>query len=135
MDDKNAKTERGTERKSNNKRNGKKYSPAFLAHMKPGYKFWLRIGSKPIMGAGRYKILKTISRTHSIKETAELLNISYRSCQNYIKKMEDRLGVEVVHTDRGGLHGGGSAELTEFGCALVKKFESIKFKVVCDDKR
>lgn len=106
-----------------------------LTHMKPGYKFWLRIGQKSIMGAGRYKILKTISRTHSIKETSKLLNLSYRSCQNYIKKMEDRLGTEIVHTERGGINGGGSAELTPFGKSLVKKFESIKFKVICDDKR
>ncbi len=106
-----------------------------LPHIKPGYKFWLRIGQKPIMGAGRYRILKTISRTHSIKETAELLNISYRSCQNYIKKMEGRMGAEIVHTERGGLKGGGSAELTELGKTLIKKFESIRFKVICDDKR
>ena len=106
-----------------------------LTHMKPGYKFWLRIGQKPIMGAGRYKILKTISRTHSIKETSELLNLSYRSCQNYIKKMEERLGAEIVHTERGGLNGGGNSEITPLGKALIKKFESIKFKVICDDKR
>ncbi|MFH1431640.1 MAG: LysR family transcriptional regulator [archaeon] len=113
----------------------KDFDSALLAEMKPGYKFWLRIGPKPIMGGGRYKVLKTISRTHSIKEAAKLLNISYRACQNYIKTMEERLEKEVVHTERGGLNGGGSAELTPFGKALVRKFESIKFKVVCDDKR
>lgn len=113
----------------------KKINSAVIAQIKPGYKFWLKIRSKPVMGAGKYKVLKTISRTHSIKESAKLLNISYRACQNYIKTMEERLGAEIVHTERGGLHGGGSAEITEFGRELLKKFESIKFKVVCDDKR
>ncbi len=112
-----------------------KYDRALLTHIKPDYKIWLAIGQKPIMGAGRYKILKTISKTNSIKETAKLINISYRACQNYIKKMEDRLGTEIVHTERGGIAGGGSAHLTTFGRSLIKKYESIKVKVELNAKR
>ncbi len=112
----------------------KKYNRALLTHIKPRYKVWLSIASKPVMGAGRYKILKTISKTHSIKETARLLNISYRSCQNYIKKMEERLDTEIVCTERGGINGGGSAHLTAFGRSLIKKYESIKVKVELNAK-
>lgn len=106
-----------------------------IGSMKTDYKIWLSLGRKPIMGAGRYKMLKAISRTHSLKETARLLNISYRTCQEYIKRMEERVGAEVVHTERGGINAGGRTDLTELGRAMVKKFESIKAKVMIDDKR
>jgi len=106
-----------------------------IANLKTDYKIWLSLGSKPLMGAGRYKMLKAISRTHSLKETARLLNISYRTCQEYIKRMEERVGSEVVHTQRGGINAGGRADLTELGRAMVKKFETIKAKVIIDDKR
>ncbi len=119
------------EHKTNDKT---KYDRALLTHIKPNYKIWLTIGQKPIMGAGRYKILKTISKTNSIKETAKLINISYRACQNYIKKMEERLGTEIVCTERGGINGGGSAHLTTFGRSLIKKYESIKVKVELNAK-
>ncbi len=120
---------------SDDVRDKRKYNHALLTHIKPRCKVWLSIGPKPVMGAGRYKILKTISKTHSIKETARLLNISYRSCQNYIKKMEERLDTEIVCTERGGINGGGSAHLTPFGRTLIKKYESIKVKVELNAKR
>jgi molybdate transport system regulatory protein len=87
-------------------------------------KVWLEHKGKPIMGQGRYEILKSIDSTHSIKKTARKLRITEKTIQNYIKKIEVRLGKKITSSYRGGRVGGGSTELTRTGRILLELFEA-----------
>ncbi|OYT30128.1 MAG: ModE family transcriptional regulator, partial [Thermofilum sp. ex4484_79] len=51
----------------------------------------------------------------------ESLGISYKFAWNYIKKIEDRLGLKIVETHRGGTSRGG-ARLTDVGRELMETY-------------
>ncbi|MFH1916140.1 MAG: LysR family transcriptional regulator [Nanoarchaeota archaeon] len=86
-------------------------------------KVWLEHKNMPLMGRGRYEILKCIDTTHSIKETAKHLHITEKTIQNYITKMENRLGKRITISYRGGRIGGGYSQLTPTGRQLLELFE------------
>ncbi len=53
------------------------------------------------------------------------MGMSYRHAWGIIKKIEDRLGYEIVKSVKGGRKGGGT-ELTEKGRKLVEKYRRTK---------
>jgi len=85
------------------------------------YKVWLEQGGKPLLGAGRYRLLKNIGRTGSLKQSAAAVGISYKTAQNYIGRIEKRLGRKIVVTQKGG-DAGGSTHLTDEGRNLIAKY-------------
>ena len=89
--------------------------------MKLRYKIWFEKDGEPILTELKYRILKEIERTHSIKKTAENLGISYKKALEHIKIMEKRLGIKIVVRKRGR-----GAFLTEKGKELIKKYEEAK---------
>jgi len=89
------------------------------------FKLWLELDGRPVLGEGGFALLCAIGEEGSIMGACRRLNISYRKALNYIKKIEERLGVTVVETWRGG-RGGGEARLTEEGKALVEAFRSLE---------
>lgn len=86
-------------------------------------KIWLEYDGMPIMGQGRYEILKSIDATQSIKKTAKQLHIAEKTIQNYIDKIEGRIRKKITVSSRGGRIGGGHTQLTQTGKHLLELFE------------
>jgi molybdate transport repressor ModE-like protein len=93
------------------------------------YKVWLVYKGKPLIGRGRYLLLKNIDETKSLKESAERLGLSYKTAYNYIKKIEERLGEKVVRSHRGGRGAGGYTELTLLGKELMRRYVEVVEKI------
>ncbi len=80
-------------------------------------KLWLEIDGKPFFGEGRFQLLKGIDKYGSINQAAKAVNIPYRRAWSYLHAMEDRLGIKLIVTQKGGYNGGGtslSMEAKEF---------------------
>ncbi|WP_456464685.1 winged helix-turn-helix domain-containing protein [Persephonella sp.] len=88
------------------------------------FKVWLEKDKDIIMGLGRDKLLREIERLGSISKAAKEVGMSYKKAWSFIKTMEDRLGVKLINTRRGG-KGGGGATLTEEAKKLLNDFEKI----------
>ncbi|MEI6346825.1 MAG: LysR family transcriptional regulator [Bacteroidota bacterium] len=87
------------------------------------YKVWIENHEgEGILGDGKWKLLKAIQETGSLKLAIEKLNLSYRKTWNNLQKLELLLGFEVIETTRGGVEKG-SATLTPKGIAIVQAFE------------
>ncbi|MFC1786797.1 winged helix-turn-helix domain-containing protein [Halobacteriota archaeon] len=84
-------------------------------------KVWLEKDGWPVLGEGRARLLEAIDEEHSILKAAEKLEMSYRHAWGIIKKINEALGKEVVHSIRGGKDGG-STELNEGGRRLLKEY-------------
>ncbi len=73
---------------------------------------WLESESGALLGEGGVELLRAVQETGSLKEAARRLNYSYSFAWRYLRRLEDRLGLKLVRTLRGG-KAGGTAELTE----------------------
>lgn len=88
------------------------------------FKIWLEKDGDIIMGLGRDKLLREIGRLGSISKAAKNVGMSYKKAWSFIKAMENRLGVKLIETKRGG-KGGGGAFLTDEAKKLLEDFENI----------
>lgn len=88
-------------------------------------KVWIEINGKPVFSKGRGMLFRAIEEHGSINMAAREMGITYRRAWGYIKAMEERMGVKLVETRKGGAHGGG-AELTSEAKELLAKFESLE---------
>lgn len=84
-------------------------------------KVWLTEDGKPIIGAGKVKLLKTIDEERSLRKACSTLGISYKHAWLILKKMNERIGHEVVTTVRGGK--GQGTFLTDYGKQLINEYE------------
>jgi len=89
--------------------------------LKLKYKIWFEVDGEPVITKLKYKLLKEIERTKSIKKAAELLNISYKKALEHIKVIEKRLGKRIVIRERGK-----GAYLTPEGKKLIEIYEKAK---------
>ncbi|KXA97653.1 hypothetical protein AKJ38_00585, partial [candidate division MSBL1 archaeon SCGC-AAA259I14] len=89
--------------------------------MKPTIKLWLQIEGRALGGEGRMELLETIEEEKSLNRAAKRLGMSYRHAWGIIKKLEERLGFNLVESKKGGTGGGGS-KLTDRGRELVEKY-------------
>ncbi|WP_245526239.1 LysR family transcriptional regulator [Methanohalophilus mahii] len=67
------------------------------------------------------RLLKVIDEEKSLKKACEKLDISYKHAWNILKKMNLRIGHDVVRTVRGGKEQG--TFLTEYGRDLINQYE------------
>ena len=88
--------------------------------MKIKFKVWLEESGEPILSLGKYKLLKEIERTGSIKRAAQNLNIPYKKAHSYIKLIEARTGKKIFTRERGI-----GTKLTPEGKKLMEIYESI----------
>ena len=94
-----------------------------LQNIKFNQKIWLETEEgENIFGDGKYKLLKTIEETGSLKLAMEQLGLSYRKTWDKLKRIEKTLGFEIVSSTRGGSDGG-SSQITEEGKKLLEAFE------------
>jgi molybdate transport system regulatory protein len=67
-------------------------------------------------------LLRAIDETGSINAAAEKMKVSYHRAWEKLHEMESRLGVTLVDTQTGGLHGGG-ARLTAPAREYIAHFD------------
>jgi molybdate transport system regulatory protein len=84
------------------------------------FKVWLEEKGKTILSFGKYRLLKEIERTGSIKRAAENLNIPYKKAHSYIKLIEERIGKKIFTRERGV-----GTKLTPEGKRLIETYERI----------
>lgn len=92
------------------------------------FKIWLKGRKGPILGKGGASILEAIKEYGSISKAAEKLNMSYKYVWDYISRIEKITGKTIVKTYRGGVGGGGKAELTKDGIKLLRMFRRMEDK-------
>ncbi|MHC1742071.1 MAG: winged helix-turn-helix domain-containing protein [Syntrophobacteraceae bacterium] len=88
-------------------------------------KIWMEIEGEPVFGVGRRFLLHAIDRTGSINRAAKEVKVSYRKAWSYIRAMEERLHVKLVHRRTGGKNGGG-ATLTDEARVFIDKYERLE---------
>lgn len=94
-------------------------------HLEIRSKVWLEIDGKPVFSRGREMLFRGIEEHGSINTAAREMGIPYRRAWGYIKAMEERLGVTLVATRKGGAQGGG-AELTDEARELLARYEHVE---------
>ncbi len=93
---------------------------------KPSGKIWIEYKGKPILGKGGAEILREIDVEKSLSKSAKKLGMSYRYLWNYVQRIQSARGDKVVETYKGGKTGGGGAELTEIGKALLEEYTRLE---------
>lgn len=88
--------------------------------MEVRYKIWLE-DNGPVFGDGVAALLLAIDQLGSLNQAAVGLKMSYRQAWGKIKKTEERLGIKLVETKRGGKRGGGAC-LTRDAEKIMKKY-------------
>ncbi len=97
--------------------------------MKANFRCWLENNQgEQIVGPGLYQLLIEVEKTGSLNQAAREMNMSYRTAWGKIKKIEERVGTEVIDKKVGGKDGGGS-ELTSKGYQLMEKYSQLKFRL------
>ena len=97
-----------------------------MIKVKPVFKFWLETGEGYVFGEGPAELLHHIQQLHTLSGAAKALGMSYRYAWGILREIEERMGKHVVKTYKGGKSGGGGAELTEDGVALLEKYFTIR---------
>jgi molybdate transport system regulatory protein len=89
------------------------------------YKFWIESNnSLNIMGEGKWKLLKSIRDTGSLKAATEEMGYAYRQTWENLKNIESKLGFALIEKSRGGVKGGETV-LTEKGKKIVEFFDKL----------
>jgi molybdate transport repressor ModE-like protein len=97
-----------------------------LIRVKLGFKIWLESDEGYVFGEGPFKLLQSISDLGTLRSATEELGMSYRYAWGLIKEIEHNLGVPLLKTHKGGMHGGGGSVLTHEATELLKKYELVE---------
>ncbi|MBP0904882.1 winged helix-turn-helix domain-containing protein [Mariniflexile gromovii] len=87
-------------------------------------RIWIECNEHVLLGEGRVQLLKAIDETGSLSKAAKTLNLSYKKAWNLIDSVNKSAKKPVTINSTGG-KGGGGAELTEYGKALILVFDEI----------
>ncbi|WP_308992278.1 LysR family transcriptional regulator [Mariniflexile litorale] len=87
-------------------------------------RIWIECDEHVLLGEGRVQLLKAIEETGSLSKAAKTLNLSYKKAWNLIDSVNKSAKKPVTINSTGG-KGGGGAELTEYGKALILVFDEI----------
>lgn len=93
--------------------------------LKLNYKVWIETDDgQNILGEGKWKLLKAIKQSGSLKEAVEKTGYAYRQTWDNLKKIEERLGFKLIEKSRGG-EKGGQTVLTTKGEKVVDFFDKL----------
>ena len=106
-----------------------------LIKFRPVFKFWLETDRGYVFGEGPFEILSKVQEIGTLSGAAKALKMSYRQAWGMIKEIENELGEPLLKTRKGGVSGGGSAELTEASLALLGKYSKTKQELAEFSKR
>lgn len=87
-------------------------------------KNWLEKDGKVIIGEGRATLLKFILEFESLTKAAEEMGMSYRHAWGIVQDINEVLGKEIIHSERGGVDGG-KTQLTDEGKRLLEDFDKM----------
>jgi 8-oxo-dGTP diphosphatase len=87
-------------------------------------KNWIEKDGNVIIGEGRANLLKYIVEFESLTQAAEKMGMSYRHAWGIVQEINEALGKEIIHSERGGTEGG-TTRLTDEGKELLKEFEKM----------
>ncbi|MCK5291869.1 MAG: NUDIX domain-containing protein [Thermoplasmata archaeon] len=87
-------------------------------------KNWLEKDGKVIIGEGRATLLKYILEFGSLTKAAEEMGMSYRHAWGIVQEINEVLGKEIIHSERGGVDGG-KTQLTDEGKRLLEDFNKM----------
>src|SRR6056297_3110863 len=92
--------------------------------MKLNYKLWLEDDER-MFGDGPCHILELVDQFGSLRQAAAEINMSYSQAWKLIKKLEKRLGFNLLDRKTGGSQGGGS-KLTVKGRIMTERFSAFR---------
>ncbi len=93
--------------------------------LKLNYKLWIETDSHiSILGEGKWRLLKAIKETGSLKAAVESLGLTYRQTWDNLKKIEVKLGFPIIEKTRGGAEGG-QTTLSPQGEKIVEFFDKV----------
>lgn len=87
-------------------------------------RIWIESEDNVLLGEGRVQLLKAINETGSLSKAAKSINISYKKAWGLLDSINKSAKKPVTINSVGG-KGGGGAELTDYGKALVRAFDDI----------
>ena len=90
--------------------------------MRPRSNLWIEQDGEVVLSRWRVDLLRAIDQTGSINAAAEKMKVSYHRAWEKLHEMETRLGVTLVETQTGGVHGGG-ARLTAAAREYIAHFD------------
>jgi molybdate transport system regulatory protein len=90
--------------------------------MQPKLNLWIEKDGQVVLSRWRVNLLRAIDQTGSISAAAEVMKVSYHRAWEKLHEMETRLGVALLETQTGGVHGGG-ARLTDVARDYVARFD------------
>ena len=90
--------------------------------MRPRSNLWIEQDGEVVLSRWRVDLLRAIDETGSINAAAEKMKVSYHRAWEKLHEMESRLGVTLVDTQTGGVHGGG-ARLTVAAREYIAHFD------------
>ena len=103
----------------------RKQTPATAAGAGDRLSIRLDLASGARIGPGKVAVLEQIARSGSISAAGRALRMSYRRTWELVEELNRSLGTPVVETAAGG-SGGGGAELTPAGKAVVERYRAIE---------
>ncbi len=95
-----------------------------LERAEPHAKVWLEHKGEPVVGKGRRNLLNAIEKHRSLAKASKNTKVSFRAAWNWLRKIEERLGVKIVDSKKGGEGGGGTTVLTEVGKRILRKYDN-----------
>jgi len=88
-------------------------------------RLWVDFNGRSALGPGKARLLEAIDACKSLSEAAKQLRMSYRLAWKHLRIIEDRTGIAVVHSWRGG-RAGGRTELTPEGKVLLRAYRDFR---------
>jgi molybdate transport system regulatory protein len=93
--------------------------------LKLNYKFWIETDQGlSVLGEGKWKLLKAIKETGSLKAAVDEMGYTYRQTWENLKTIENKLGFKLIEKSRGG-EKGGQTVLTAKGEKIVAFFDKL----------
>ncbi len=92
--------------------------------MEPKFNLWIEHNGAVVLSEWRVRLLDAIDQTGSISRAADHMKVTYHRAWEKLHEMEEGLGYKLVEAQVGGV-GGGGAELTPQGRALMKQFRAL----------
>jgi len=91
-------------------------------------RLWVDFNGHSALGPGKARLLEAVDSCKSLSEAARQLRMSYRLAWKHLRVIEERTGITVVRSRRGG-HAGGQTELTPQGKALLEAYRLFRSDV------
>lgn len=95
-----------------------------------GFEGWLELKGQYLVGRKEAEILEQIRQQGSFMRAAKTLGVSYAHAWNSIERAQKMLDAHLVEARRGGVSGGGGAQLTETGLGILKEYQRLRRRLL-----